>query len=457
MEGEFRPGGHGREWCDAEVLRALRRRSLARLRHDVEPVDPAVLARFLVSWHGIGRRRRGLDALLDVVEQLQGAPLVASSLERQVLPARIEGYEPPLLDTLISAGEVLWLGVEPLGERDGRVALYLTDHAKSLLPSHGDGAEAALPDREARVLAFLTRHGASFFGPVHEAAGGGFPQETVDALWSLVWKGLVTNDTLHPLRAYAAAPERARRPSRATPFRSRRLIPPSAEGRWSVVSVVDRASPTAWAKAVTEQLLARHGVVTREMTAIDPLPGGFSAVYPVLRRLEETGRVRRGYFVAGLGAAQFAPPGAVDLLRAERDPRDEPQVATLAATDPANPYGALVPWPDWPGSPSLRASRSAGARVVLVDGRLAAWIARGDRQLLSALPEEEPDRSRVGRALARELVRIAYDDPAERRGWLVAEVNGLPAATTALASVLVEQGFAATSGGLQLRVPRRTP
>jgi len=276
VEGEFRPGGHGREWCDAEVLRALRRRSLARLRHEVEPVEHTVLGRFLVNWHGIGRRRRGLDALLDVVEQLQGAPLVASTLERQVLPARLEGYEPSLLDTLISAGEVLWLGVEPLGERDGRIALYLTEHAKSLLPSHADGAQDALADREARVLAFLTRQGASFFGPVHDAAGGGFPQETVDALWTLVWRGLVTNDTLHPLRAYAAGPERARRPSRATPFRSRRLVPPSAEGRWSIVSVLDRASPTAWAKAVTEQLLARHGVVTREVTTIDPLPGGFS-------------------------------------------------------------------------------------------------------------------------------------------------------------------------------------
>ncbi|HVG83159.1 MAG TPA: hypothetical protein VM820_01530, partial [Vicinamibacterales bacterium] len=426
-----------------------------RLRHEVEPVEHTVLGRFLVNWHGIGRRRRGLDALLDVVEQLQGAPLVASTLERQVLPARLEGYEPSLLDTLVSAGEVLWLGVEPLGERDGRIALYLTEHAKSLLPSNTDGAQDALADREVRVLAFLTRQGASFFGPAHDAAGGGFPQETVDALWTLVWKGLVTNDTLHPLRAYAAGPERARRPSRATPFRSRRLVPPSAEGRWSIVSVLDRASPTAWAKAVTEQLLARHGVVTREVTTLDPLPGGFSAVYPVLRRLEETGRVRRGYFVAGLGAAQFAQPGAVDLLRAQRDPREEPPVATLAATDPANPYGALVPWPDWPGAESLRASRSAGARVVLVDGWAAAWIARGDRQLLSALPDEEPDRARVGRALARELVRLAYDDPADRRGWLVAEVNGAPAAVSPLGPFLLEQGFAVTSGGLQLRVPRR--
>ena len=385
VEGEFRPGGHGREWCDAEILRALRRRSLARLRQEVEPVEPAVLGRFLVNWHGIDRRGRGLDALLDVVEQLQGAPLVASTLERQLLPARLEDYQPSLLDTLISAGEVLWLGVEPLGERDGRIALYLTDHAKALLPALAAGAASrASRSRGARAGVPARSTAPRSSDRLHDAAGGGFPQETVDALWSLVWKGLVTNDTLHPLRAYVAAPERARRPSRATPFRSRRLVPPSAEGRWSVVSVLDRASPTAWAKAATEQLLTRHGVVTREVTTLDPLPGGFSAVYPVLRRLEETGRVRRGYFVAGLGAAQFAQPGAVDLLRAERDPRDEPQVATLAATDPANPYGALRPWPDWPGAESHRASRSAGARMVLVDGHLAAWIARGDRQLLAA-------------------------------------------------------------------------
>ena len=454
IEGEFRPGGHGREWCDAEILRSLRRRSLARLRQEVEPVEPQVLGRFLISWHGIGRPRRGLDALLDVVEQLQGAPLVASALERHILPARVERYDPSLLDTLISAGEVMWTGVEPLGERDGRIALFLTDHVKALSPAHGAGAESALAGREAHILAWLTRHGASFFGPLHEAAGGGFPQETVDALWSLVWKGLVTNDTLHPLRAYASAPERTRRPSRASPFRSRRLIPPSAEGRWSAVGVADRASPTVWAKAVTEQLLTRHGIVTRDVTAIEPLPGGFSAVYPVLRRLEDTGRVRRGYFVAGLGAAQFAQPGAVDLLRAERDARETPQVATLAATDPANPYGALVPWPDWPGGDSLRASRSAGAQVVLVDGYLAAWIARGQRQMLMALPPEEPERSRIARALARELVRVADDAPGDHRGWLIAEINGTPATATPLANPLLEAGFVATSGGLQLRVPK---
>ena len=456
IEGEFRPGGHGREWCDAEILRALRHRSLARLRREVEPVEPSVLGRFLVSWHGIDRPRRGLDALLDVVEQLQGAPLVASVLERHILPTRVHDYEPALLDTLLSAGEVVWMGVEPLGERDGRVALYLADHAPALLPDRAPGLADGLPEREARILAWLVRNGASFFAPIHEGVGGGYPNDSVDALWSLVWRGLVTNDTLHPLRAYTTTPERGRRAARAAGFRSRRLVPPSAEGRWSAVSVTGRASATAWARALTEQLLARHGVVTRDVTTLEPIPGGFATLYPVLRRLEDTGRVRRGYFVGGLGAAQFAQPGAVDLLRAEREVADEPQVATLAATDPANPYGAMMAWPAWSDGESLRATRSAGARVVLVDGHAAAWIARGDRQLLLSLPPDEPDRSRVARAVAGELVRLAHASPGDQRGWLLAEVNGQPATTSALAGACVDAGFAITNGGLQLRVPKRS-
>ncbi len=465
VEGAFRPGGRAREWCDIEVLRVIRRRSLAKLRQEVEPVEAAVLGRFLTSWHGINSTRNGLDGLLDAIEQLQGAPLVASLLEFDILPSRVADYTPAHLDTLMAAGEVVWVGVEPLGDRDGRIALYLTDHLAQLLPPVAQDVE--LKEREAEVLAQLQDIGASFFAPLHASLGGGFPHETIDALWSLVWKGKVTNDTLHALRAYLRPPERGRRPGRVTPFRSRRLIPPTAEGRWTAIPGRSGATAmTPWATAFAQQLLTRHGVITREVTAIEQIPGGFTTIYTVLRRLEETGRVRRGYFVAGLGAAQFAQPGAVDLLRAAREDPETPLAVTLAATDPANPYGALLPWPEWSvATPDdtldgtgaqPRASRSAGARVILVDGHLAAWIARGDRVLLISLPSDEPDRSRTGRTLARELVALASRAPEGSRGWLIEQINGAAAATDAAAVYLLESGFAPTAQGLQLRVPRRT-
>lgn len=456
VDGEFRPGGRGREWCDAEVLRTVRQRSLARLRQEVEPVESAALGRFLVNWHSLARPRTGLDGLLDAVEQLQGVPIAASVLDTEILPARVRDYVPAMLDTLLGAGEVSWTGVEPLGDRDGRIALYLTDHLSTLVPPDALGGRRTegLAGRETLIVAHLHRHGASFFGPLHEAAGGGFPQETVDAIWDLVWKGLLTNDTLHALRAYASPPERTRRTSRGATFRSRRLIPPSAEGRWTLVPS-PAASTTAWATAMANQLLARHGVVTRDVAAIEQLPGGFAAMYPVLRRLEETGRIRRGYFVAGLGAAQFAQPGAVDLLRDMRDDRDEITVVTLSATDPANPCGVLIPWPMAAATDARGATRTAGARVIIVSGRAAAWIGRGDRQLVVALPDDEPERSRIGRAMARELVDIAQRAPEGRRGWLIEEINGRPAALDRSSEFLLRAGFTATSMGLQLRVPRR--
>ncbi len=461
VDGEFRPGGRGREWCDADVLRTVRQRSLARLRQEVEPVESAALGRFLVGWHSLARPKHGLDGLLDVIEQLQGVPIAASVLDSEILAARIHNYSPAMLDTLLGAGEVAWIGVEPLGDRDGRIALYLADHLSTLLPpksasSVGSGfsrTDEGLIGREAQIVAHLYKHGASFFGPLHDAAGGGFPQDTVDAIWDLVWKGLLTNDTLHALRAYASPPERARRPARGTAFRSRRLVPPSAEGRWTVVPT-PAASTTAWATAMANQLLTRHGIVTRDVTSIEPLPGGFSAMYPVLRRLEETGRIRRGYFVAGLGAAQFAQPGAIDLLRDARDERDEITAVTISATDPANPYGVLIPWPVVENS-DARATRTAGARVVIVNGHAAAWIGRGDRQLIVCVPADEPERSRIGRAMARQLVDVANNAPEGRRGWLIEEINGRRAIEDPASQFLVDAGFANTSMGVQLRVPRR--
>ena len=459
-DGEFRPGGRGREWCDAEVLRNLRQRSLAKLRQQVEPVEASALGRFLVTWHGLARPRTGLDGLLDVIEQLQGVPIVASLLEREVLPARMRFYTPDMLDTLLGAGEVTWTGVEPLGERDGRIALYLIDHVSRLRPPDAlaPTRNQGLTERDTRLIAWLNRHGASFFGPLHEAAGGGFPKETVDAIWDLVWKGLLTNDTMHALRAFTAPPERARKPGRPGAFRSRRLIPPSAEGRWTLVSPAD-TDPTKWAAAMAQQLLTRHGVVTRDITAVENLPGGFSAMYPVLRRLEETGRIRRGYFVAGLGAAQFAQTGAIDLLRDARESHDEDVTVTISAADPVNPYGVLMPWPlrlDEDGKPSSsrsgQATRTAGARVILVNGRLVCWIGRGDRQLIVSLPDDEPERSRAGHAMARELVALAQRAPEGRRGWLVEEINGQPAADDPASRFLIAAGFAATHNGLQFRI-----
>jgi ATP-dependent helicase Lhr and Lhr-like helicase len=465
LEGEFRPGGTRREWTHPDVLRAIRRRSLAKLRKEVEPVDPAALGRFAVAWQGLAKKRRGADALLDVVEQLQGAPLPASTLETELFPSRLDLYEPADLDAVIAAGEVVWLGVEPLGERDGRIALYLADHLPRLMPPRVPAP--ALPDREQAILQTLASRGASFFGPLHEAVGGGYPQETVDAIWNLVWKGLVTNDTVHALRAFTRSRATSRRRAHREPtaFRSRRLVPSSAEGRWSLVPAAPAADvrasrrppratsgTTAWATATAQQLLTRHGVLTRESVAAEGVPGGFGVVYPVLKAMEEHGRIRRGYFVAGLGATQFALPGALDLLRAVRDAGEDPQPVALGATDPANPYGATLRWPASAGVPTAGRgpTRTVGATVVLVDGTLVAYLARGDRQLLTWLPPAEPDRSRAARAVARVLIdRARSGEPP--RGMLVEEIDGAPATTHVLAPFMTEAGFVPGAMGLQGR------
>ncbi len=480
VEGEFRPGGTRREWTDAGVLRMLRRRSLAKLRHEVEPVDHAVLGRFTTTWQGIVKRRQGADALLDAIEQLQGAPLPASILETEILPARIDIYDPADLDAVTAAGEVVWVGVERIGERDGRIALYLADHLPRLLPPPPAGAgpdkarlrlEPDLTDRERAILDCLRSRGASFFGPLHDTVGGGYPAETVDALWNLVWHGLVTNDTFHALRAFAhaRAPRRTAKDRRhdVATFRSRRLAPPSAEGRWALVAGADGAkvapqTTTKWAAAVTQQLLARHGVLTREATAAESIPGGFGIVYPVLKGMEETGRLRRGYFVAGLGATQFAMPGALDLLRALRNAPDELEVAVLASTDPANPYGATLAWPSRPSLQNTQhqqaagrgPTRTVGATVILVNGALSAYLARGDRQLLTFLPEAEPERSKIGRAVSRVLIDRARTGRDAPRGMLLEEIDGGPPALHPLAPFLNEAGFVGGALGYQATMHR---
>ncbi|MBS3940412.1 MAG: DEAD/DEAH box helicase [Actinobacteria bacterium] len=407
--GEFRPGGVQREWVDREVLRRLKRRSLAALRAEVEPVDGASLGRFLPVWQQVraasGRPRRGLEAVVETVAQLQGAPIPASVLEADVLPARIEGYRPSDLDQLIAAGEVVWLGVEPLGARDGRVVLCFRGQVNLLAPDPvGDPPADEVHDA---LRAHLAHRGASFWPELFSASGVADQDLVLSALWDLVWAGEVTNDTYAPVRSLGGTKRSsgARPGGRPRPGRLTRLGPPSAQGRWSLTAELLQPTPTATerAHALAEQLLERHGVLTREALRVEAVTGSFSAVYPVLKAMEEAGQVRRGYVVAGLGAAQFAASGAIDRLRSHRDVPDEPlstaagestdgRVVLLAATDPAQPYGAALPWPPTPGRPA----RSAGAHVVLVDGAPALFVERGGRSLAT------------------------FDHPAPREQWLAA-------------------------------------
>ena len=447
IHGEFTPGRREREWCDAGVLRQLRRRSVARLRREVEAVEPAAVARFVVSWQGVHVDRTGPDALLDVIEQLQGAPVPASLLESEILPARLPRYEPAWLDALAAAGEVVWVGVETLGPTDGKVALFLTDRARDLAPpaAPSDG----LTHHQAKAFAWITNHGASFFSDIHEALGGGYPGDLVDTLWELVWTGRLTNDAFHALRARIERP--ARRNRKAPVFRSRRLVPRAAEGRWALTPS-ERGRPvsaTARMTATARQLLARHGVLTREAVAAEHLPGGFSSIYPALKAMDDAGQIRRGYFVRGLGATQFALPGALEMLRGHRDADpDVAEVITLAAADPANPYGTTLPWS------MAGAMRVPGATVVLVDGELAAYLARGRRELRVNWPprdkDEEPRRSRVGRALASALVEIAAKGPEDRKGLAIATIGDAPSPDHPLADFLIDAGFVRAGGLLQL-------
>jgi ATP-dependent Lhr-like helicase len=470
VRGELRPGGTHIEYCDAEVLRRLRRASLARLRAEVEPVEPAVLGRFLPVWHGVGRRLRAApsaDDVLTVVEQLAGAPLAASAVESLILPSRLPGYSPGLLDELTAAGEVTWCGCGALPGGDGWIALAPTEVADLLLPDVEDAVPSS-PLHAALVSAL--DGGALFFRQLADRAtamlldgGAQAPSDgdLVVALWDLVWAGLVTNDTLAPLRASVSGRGAAHRPRQSTPrgryarLRSSarpampsRSGPPTVAGRWSLVLARD-ADPTRRAHARAEVFLERHGVLTRGALDTERVVGGFSGVYKVLRALEESGQVIRGYVVEGLGAAQFAARGAVDRLRAlsRSDPVDGPRAAgvvVLAAADPAQPYGAALPWPGPVGEGKHRPARKAGALAVLVDGMPVLYVERGGRSLLS-FTEDGPALRVAAEGLSR----------AVREGWLgqlaVQRADGEVALTSHLAEVLRDVGFRATPKGLRLR------
>jgi ATP-dependent Lhr-like helicase len=465
LRGEFRPGGAEREWIDPDVLRILRRRSLARLRREVEPVDPAALGRFLPAWHGVAavgdapaplRPVAALERLAEVVDQLAGLAIPASVLERDVLPARIPGYQPRLLDELGSMGEVAWVGRGSLGRDDGRIALYRPGREVLRPVGRADGVDRPEGPRHDAIRAHLARRGASFYREIFAAAGGGSDRDVLDALWDLVWAGEVTNDTFAPLRALRW--KRPARDARRRPGRLTSLGPPEAAGRWSLIEAEPAAegdaaprlpSATERLHATSLALLDRYGVVTREAVMSEGVEGGFSAVYAILRALEEAGRIRRGYFVDGLGAAQFALAGALERLRAAREPARsvaERNIHLLAAADPANPYGAAIPWPRRGEDDRRPLQRAAGAYVVLVDGVAALYLERGGGTLQTLPASDDPEVAEAAAAALRALV-----DDRRVRELVITKVDGQPVAESPFRDRLVAAGFGAGYRGLVLR------
>jgi ATP-dependent Lhr-like helicase len=455
LHGEFRPGASGPEWCGPDGLRQVKRRTIAKLRGQVAPVSRAVLARFLPAWHGITREHRH-ERLEDAIAQLEGLPLSCRELEKSILPARVRDFRPEHLDELGARGWLVWVGHSPLGPQDGRVVLYRRERVGRLLqPVTADETVVTLDERHRAVLAHLERRGASFVPDLAAGAGLAIPL-LMDALRDLVWAGLVTNDTFAALRALTgrlpkASPARPVRASRWTSasLRSRSGQAAPSGGRWSLTRDLAAAdvSPTERAHAWAATLLERHGIVSREAAALEGQRGGFSAIYRVLRSMEEAGKVRRGYFVEGLGGAQFAWPGVIDPLRRVREEEHEGDVVALSAVDPANPWGWLLPWPEYRDEAAHGARRVAGASVVLVDGEPVLYLDRGGRRLRtlrSASPEQ------VARA-ANALPELARRRP--RRTLLIDLVDGAQATASGLAPLLRDLGF--TREYLSLRLYAR--
>ena len=462
VDGEFRPGATGAEWVSVEVLRRLRSRSLAAVRREVEPVEQSAFARFLPAWQNVGGSLRGVDGLAQVIEQLAGVALPASAWESLVLPARLEGYSPAWLDELTVTGEVVWSGSGSLPGNDGWVSLHLADSAPLTLQLPlplPDPTDAVLPPIQAAILTALDGGGAYFFRQLGAAVGAALavadPLEPplddarlADALWELVWAGRITNDSFSPLRARLGGPTRVRAP-RTRSRRARSLAvaqsgPPTGAGRWSLLPVAE-AENTVRAKATAELLLERHGVVTRGAVVSEGIRGGFGVMYRVLSGFEEQGRARRGYFVSGLGAAQFATGATVDRLRSfSRDPEATPagEALCLAATDPANPFGAALPWPSIEGA-THRPGRKAGALVVIVDGELAVYVERGGKSALTFTAD----------AGALAAASSALAAAARRLGRMrIEKVDGEFAVGTPLGEALAAAGFAPTPQGLRLRL-----
>ena len=436
VRGEILPGGSEREWCEADVLRRVRRASLAHLRQEVEPADARTYARFLSSWHGIDRYRRsggGVDRLREILVPLQGVALTPAVWERDVLPRRLGAYNRSWLDDLCTSGEVVWIGAGAIGRTDGRVALYFREDVRLAGPPPSNARletpSGAVHDRIRERLAEGPTFWLDLVAELEDA-----PEELHSAIWDLAFAGEITNDSFAPLRAprLRAVPKPDSRNRRFS--RRRASAGPTVQGRWSLTETLFRNAPPIGPRlrAQAELMLERHGILTREMALAEGVPGGFSTLYPELSNLEVLGSARRGYFIEGLGGAQFALAGAVERLRSQPD--DDEEVSILATTDPANPWGATLPWPK--GERRRRPSRTPGSYLLMRSGSPLLYLEKGGKGILRLDPSIAGEEL-VG--LLRHLVAAAEE---KRVGGLrIERFDGEPLIGSEFEPLLLAAGF----------------
>jgi ATP-dependent Lhr-like helicase len=434
VRGELLPGGSSREWCEADVLRRLRRASLARLRQEVEATDQRELARFLPSWQNVdahGRSGAGPDRLREALVPLQGVALTPKTWERDVLPRRLGEYSPTWLDELCTSGELVWVGAGALGRSDGKVALYFREDVRLAGPPAGnaklDRPEGEIHDAIRERLA----QGPCFWLDLLELEGSA--EELHEALWDLAWAGEVTNDAFAPLRApRLRAAQRTERGGRRF-ARRRAAAAGTVIGRWSLTTPLFADAPSAGPRmrALAELMLERHGIVTRETAIAEGIPGGFASIYGELQNLELLGTARRGYFVEGLGGAQFALPGAVERLRSL--PQADGSLQVLAATDPANPYGATLSWPKLEAQ--RRPARTAGAYALLRDGEPLIYVERGGKGILRLQKIDDGEFIECLGALAEAAQAGQIEKLAVER------VDGEAVIGSGMEAALIEAGF----------------
>ncbi|MGM0554024.1 MAG: DEAD/DEAH box helicase [Pseudomonadota bacterium] len=458
LRGEIRPQGQGEDWCELDILRRLKRRTLARLRDEAAAVDARALGRFLPAWQGLTEPGAGVGALREVLTQLEGVALPWSAWTAHILPMRVRDFSLDALDRITASGEFVWVGNGALGQRDGRIRFLRREQAMMLLEPDTPEAETPATDDPlaGAILETLNRRGACFYLELERAAREAEPdarQNAIEAaIWDRVWAGQITNDTFAPLRSLGQ-----RKPSSRGRRRPGQGL---AGGRWSrVADLIDPGvSLTERAREQAENLLARYGVVSREMARAEGLPGGFGRVYPVYRVMEDAGKLRRGHFVEGLTGAQFARAGAVDRLRAlERTTDAAPEPQWLASVDPANPWGQLLPWPEPPAAAEGRLRRVAGALVALAGGQPLLYLAASGRQLFVWETIPGIDTAEEHAALVTDAIRQLATSRwlPKRRGISIESINGEPARQSPFAAALRAGGAMGEVRGLRLDPPFR--